>query len=356
MIDAQTRKLARLQESITASKMRIAATQREFDQRNRSGRCLACQSSPRCSELKHEKETILVHFQQLKAQMSKSRGRERQQLIELTVQVPCTTAHAFVSRRCSRARRATRSSSASSWPSRFCARQKYVASLRRRKKRSCRSTPRPSRRRNSRRPAVRFRAPCQQWQACAAHLLSDEELVVAAKLAPAVSDLSSDAVDDQGNSVNSIHALDNFWKRFNKVRSPPTASRIATAVQALLDKLAVEHELKNLTDENEQLRALLKRYLDGPTMQYGFNQADTHRVQVSRSTRTSLPKTTHSSSSTGAPTPPCMWLCLRRRVLTPCQTRAGGRLARQTRHCCHRRGASCEQQPEDGRPDVMRNA
>jgi hypothetical protein len=38
-------------------------------------------------ELKHEKETILVHFQQLKGQMSKSRGQERQQLIELTVQV-----------------------------------------------------------------------------------------------------------------------------------------------------------------------------------------------------------------------------------------------------------------------------
>ena len=89
MIDAQTRKLARMQESITASKTRIAATQREFDQRNRYA---PHHTTPHTthhlhSELKHEKETILVHFQQLKAQMGKSRGRERQQLIDLTVQV-----------------------------------------------------------------------------------------------------------------------------------------------------------------------------------------------------------------------------------------------------------------------------
>ncbi len=37
-------------------------------------------------ELKLEKETILLSFQQLKQQMSKSRGQERQELVELTVQ------------------------------------------------------------------------------------------------------------------------------------------------------------------------------------------------------------------------------------------------------------------------------
>ena len=39
------------------------------------------------SELKLEKETILLRFQELKSEMSKSRGRERTQLVTLTVEV-----------------------------------------------------------------------------------------------------------------------------------------------------------------------------------------------------------------------------------------------------------------------------
>ena len=43
-------------------------------------------------------------------------------------------------------------------------------------------------------------------------------------------------------------ALENFWKRYNKV---------------LLDKLALDREKQTLEDENSKLKALLKQYLDG---------------------------------------------------------------------------------------------
>lgn len=43
-------------------------------------------------------------------------------------------------------------------------------------------------------------------------------------------------------------ALENFWKRHNKV---------------LLDKLALDREKQTLEDENSKLKALLKQYLDG---------------------------------------------------------------------------------------------
>ena len=43
-------------------------------------------------------------------------------------------------------------------------------------------------------------------------------------------------------------SLENFWKRHNKV---------------LLDKLALDREKQTLENENSQLKALLKQYLDG---------------------------------------------------------------------------------------------
>lgn len=204
-IDAQTRKLNRLQDAIQASKQRIAATQREFDQRNR--------------ELKHEKETILVHFQQLKGQMSKSRGRERQELIELTVQ--SREASDTLRKRIELAEQILRQAE-------ICRKleteeEKIL-------------------------PFYAESVSAEELAAAGAHLQPDEVTSISEKLMPVVSELSADALDAQGHSINSIHSLDNFWKRYNK---------------GLLDKLAVEHELKILNDENEQLRALLKRYLDG---------------------------------------------------------------------------------------------
>lgn len=48
--------------------------------------------------------------------------------------------------------------------------------------------------------------------------------------------------------MHEYSSLENFWKRFNKV---------------FLDKLALDKEKMGLVQENQQLRTLLKQYLDG---------------------------------------------------------------------------------------------
>jgi len=47
--------------------------------------------------------------------------------------------------------------------------------------------------------------------------------------------------------MRSYAPLENFWKRYNK---------------ALLDKVAVEKEKSIVASQNQQLRTLLKQYLD----------------------------------------------------------------------------------------------
>lgn len=58
----------------------------------------------------------------------------------------------------------------------------------------------------------------------------------------------SSALTPSGKVVEEWNALDNFWKRHNKV---------------LLDKLAIEKEKARLEKENTDLQAILKQYLDG---------------------------------------------------------------------------------------------
>lgn len=48
--------------------------------------------------------------------------------------------------------------------------------------------------------------------------------------------------------MHEYSTMENFWKRFNKVS---------------LDKLALEKEKQGMMVENQQLRTLLKQYLDG---------------------------------------------------------------------------------------------
>jgi hypothetical protein len=100
------------------------------------------------SELKHEKETILMHFQQLKSQMGKSRGQEREELIALTVKVLSLPYRVRLSHRLSRARPATNSKPKLRQPSKSSDWQRSVASLRPRRRRSFLSMLRQSRRRS----------------------------------------------------------------------------------------------------------------------------------------------------------------------------------------------------------------
>eukprot|EP00794_Sanderia_malayensis_P013961 gene13961-15418_t len=68
----------------------------------------------------------------------------------------------------------------------------------------------------------------------------EQEHVVEALLEPSTEKLAE--------IVHEYTPLENFWKRLNKV---------------MLDKLALEKEQQTLQDENQQLRSVLKRYLDG---------------------------------------------------------------------------------------------
>jgi len=70
IIERQMRKLNKISEAIAQCKLKIAANQKECDQRNK--------------QLKHEKENVLMHFQGLKERMNKSRAHERVLLTELT--------------------------------------------------------------------------------------------------------------------------------------------------------------------------------------------------------------------------------------------------------------------------------
>ena len=65
---------------------------------------------------------------------------------------------------------------------------------------------------------------------------------------PGPTDLHAVAYDQHNRRVDTYDAMDNFWKRYNKV---------------LLDKLAVDRERQMLEAENLELRAILKQYLDG---------------------------------------------------------------------------------------------
>merc|ERR1712232_947065 len=51
-----------------------------------------------------------------------------------------------------------------------------------------------------------------------------------------------------GSLIQKQEAMENFWKRYNKVQ---------------LDKLAAQKEHDVLEEENQRLRAILKQYLDG---------------------------------------------------------------------------------------------
>ena len=54
--------------------------------------------------------------------------------------------------------------------------------------------------------------------------------------------------DEEGTPVDEWNYLDNFYKKYNKV---------------LMDKLTIEKEQARLQQENADLQAILKQYLDG---------------------------------------------------------------------------------------------
>eukprot|EP00053_Salpingoeca_punica_P021938 m.213574 g.213574 ORF g.213574 m.213574 type:complete len:506 (+) comp27523_c0_seq1:125-1642(+) len=199
VIDAQDRKLTRIQDRIQAFKLRLSQSQRDMEQRNK--------------ELKQEKDTVMKHLQNLKLQMARSRDREKENVTELTVE----------SRKAENALKEVLA--------------KADAILKQAE--VCRKLETDAEK------VLPFYAdtvkPEEIAEAKGETLSPPEPLPESTQLRPTV-------FLPDNTQASETTALENFWKRYNK---------------ALLDKLAIDKEKQDLQNENARLRSLLKQYLDG---------------------------------------------------------------------------------------------
>ena len=195
-IEQQMRKLARKQDEIAHWKTKMYNNIRECEERNKA--------------LREEKDAIAKHFQELKARMNNFRQNEAKRLAELT-----TNARGAVLSLTEKEKRAERILK--------------LAEL------------------NVKAESERERVlPFYQSTVAADEVEDEDEDDVEDPSRPET--LQSRVVDENGRKVGEWDALNNFFKRYNKV---------------LLDKTAIEKEKQRLTNENQELRVILKKYLDG---------------------------------------------------------------------------------------------
>ncbi|PAA70359.1 hypothetical protein BOX15_Mlig009197g3, partial [Macrostomum lignano] len=185
-IERQMRMLQKINSQIAAVKQKMALNSRTYDERNRM--------------LKEEREKMMLHFQQLKAQMNKIRELQREKLTKMTLE----------------------SNGA-------------LKELRRQGDKADR--------------ILKLAEMCRKLE-------TEEEKVLpfpATSLTPEEMDDVAVALKEEPNeplaaAMRRYQNLEEFWRRFNKV---------------MLDKLALDKEKSVLMSENMQLRSLLKQYLDG---------------------------------------------------------------------------------------------
>ncbi|XP_014675937.1 PREDICTED: coiled-coil domain-containing protein 65-like isoform X2 [Priapulus caudatus] len=152
------------------------------------------------TDLREEREAMLAHFQELKGQMNKHREKERGKLTKLTLESNAVIAD--LSRIAELGERILR-----------------VAEI-------CR----------------KLETEQEKVLPCYGSSLTDEET------AEVIDTTGAPATQPLAELMHDYTSLENFWKRYNKV---------------LLDKLVLEKERAMLARDNEQLRLVLKQYLDG---------------------------------------------------------------------------------------------
>lgn len=214
-IELQMRKLQRLQESVSQVKARMAGSVRECEERNQA--------------LRQEKEGIAVHFQELKARMNLFREAEARRLTALTLQsnrtlkdlkgLEAKAERILKLAEMNRKMETEEEKVSPFYPSSISAEEAMQAWQERQGQAASNDTPLSD-----------------------ASKQEGEPVVIPPNLQHSV------AVTPVGRTVPEYSALDNFWKRYNKV---------------LLDKLALDKEKQSLLEENQGLRAVLKQYLDG---------------------------------------------------------------------------------------------
>lgn len=185
-IEMQMRKLQRIQDKITQLKSKMVSNAKEYEERNRI--------------IKEEREAIAVHFRNLKDEMNKFREQDRARLTTLTLQSNAA-----------------------------------IKELKRKKEKGER--------------ILKLSEMCRRLE-------TEEEKVLpfySSSLTEGEQQEVKEAVKEEASEplaelFHEYSALENFWKRYNKV---------------LLDKLALGNENRTLLQENQQLRSVLKQYLDG---------------------------------------------------------------------------------------------
>ncbi|KAG8429444.1 hypothetical protein GDO86_004243 [Hymenochirus boettgeri] len=185
-IETQMKKFQKIQDSMSFLKNRIARHARDNEEQNR--------------RLRADKEVVYKQFQKLKCQMKKERAAKRSNLASLTVQSNAT----------------------------MKALQKIIDKGESilRKAEMCR----------------RVETEEEKVLPFYPTSLSKEEIEKAEK------NSMEKPSEELALLMQDYKALDQFWKRYNKV---------------LLESSALEHEKAVLTNGNQKLRLLLKQYLDG---------------------------------------------------------------------------------------------
>jgi dynein regulatory complex subunit 2 len=185
-IERQMKKLQRIGERIANLRSRMAQNAKEYDERNR--------------ELKEERETMLLHFQELKGQMNKLREIEREHLTKMTLE----------------------STESIKETKRLIEKGERIIKL----GENCRKLE------TEEEKVLPFYATSLTAE-------EEEDVRVA---------MQEEMVEELAEVMQKYSHLETFWKRFNKVE---------------LERLAMEKEKYMLVQENQQLRAWLKQYLDG---------------------------------------------------------------------------------------------
>ncbi|KAJ9453210.1 Coiled-coil domain-containing protein 65-like protein [Diplonema papillatum] len=212
-ISRQMRRILKLQEMIANWKANLANNIKECEERNRA--------------MKEEKEMTAKHFKELKHQMQRWRSQQEEKLSRLVVQA--REARSALETNNERAERILRLSEL------------------------CRALE------TERERVLRFRNDLSvQEVETEAKINAEKQAQFEARrdgmpqpqMNPVLEAASKDMTEllRQDTLTESWQFLENFWKKFNKV---------------LLDNAAISREKYHLMNENSKLRALLKQYLDG---------------------------------------------------------------------------------------------
>lgn len=191
-VERRLRQVERMTASIQHWKLKISQNRQECDERN--------------AQLRTEKEHIAGHFQELKAKMSKMRTEEKKRLVDLTQN----------SRNCIK-----------SLKDQLSLAEKIIKTAE-----LCRKF---ETEREKVLPFYLSRDLLQEFEEGGLDFEDDD-----------IKDEIRKELTDVG--IDEWTYLDNFFKRFNKVK---------------LDHLAIEREGERLGKENAQLRSILKQFLDG---------------------------------------------------------------------------------------------